>query len=148
MLITMLAGLGGACTLPPPDSVVGLAARLSGDRILFDQAKMAAIIGSPVLNPNNLTRIPGVTLEYSGAQGRKNETRVIQFDLKGNCTRVEDFKQWFGKATSQILITDGGGWSYAWDIRHSVGNVRVVLSRMYPETACAPELWIAQTWRP
>lgn len=139
-----LAGLLSACTSAPPSTVPELAAQLSRDRVLFDQARVAEIIGSPDLKWNSPTRIPDVLLRYYDSRGRNNQIREVEFNLIRTCTRVADFVQRFGEPSDRSLITDGGGLSYIWDIPRRGGNVRVVLSRMQRPDECAPDLWVAQ----
>ncbi len=95
--IAVLTSLLSACASAPPSTVPELAAQLSRNRVLFDQARVAEIIGSPGLQRNSPTRIPGVTLTYAGDWGNGDQMRGVQFDLTKTCTRISDFEQRFGK---------------------------------------------------
>lgn len=144
LLSLTIVGILGACTLPPPDTVPGMAARLTTDRVLFDPAKVAEITGSSDLLQNEPTRIAGVDLDDFSI--RYNRIREIKFNLRNVCVRVADIIQYFGKPSGQTLITDGGGLNVSWEVHRPGGDVTIALSRMQKVDECAKELWIAQPW--
>ena len=141
--------MSGCTTAPPapPSTVPELAYQLSQDGVLFDQPRFAEIVGRAKLKRGDPTRVQGVTLGDVSTRGRDEHIREADFGLAGTCTRVADLVPLLGKPTVWSAITDGGGMSYAWDIRRRGGNVRLGLSGgMMGGAECAQRLWVAQPW--